>query len=82
VSPRLRPLSCSDDDDDDDGVAFPTSEHESRYESGDDLDDIYTDFSVMFGGRGGDGDDEDSMSDVDGYEEFMDDLDGIPWSAR
>lgn len=82
VSPRLQPLSSSDDDE---GVAFPTSEHESRYESGDDSDDVYTDFSVMFGGGGGDGaEDDDGMSgsEVDGYEEFMDDLDGIPWSAR
>ncbi|KAL8377662.1 hypothetical protein RB595_008383 [Gaeumannomyces hyphopodioides] len=82
VSPRLQPLSSSDDDE---GVAFPTSEHESRYESGDDSDDVYTDFSVMFGGGGGGGaEDDDGMSgsEIDGYEEFMDDLDGIPWSAR
>ncbi|KAL8403525.1 hypothetical protein RB594_008693 [Gaeumannomyces avenae] len=82
ISPRLQPLSSSDNEE---GMAFPTSEHESRYESGDDSDDVYTDFSVMFGGGGGDGaEDEDRMSgsEADGYEEFMDDLDGIPWSAR
>ncbi|KLU91251.1 hypothetical protein MAPG_09772 [Magnaporthiopsis poae ATCC 64411] len=82
ISPRLRPLASFDDEE---GVAFPTSEHESRYESGDESDDVYSDFSLMFGGGGGDGAEDDdgrSGGDVDGYEDFMDDLDGIPWSAR
>jgi hypothetical protein len=113
-SPRLRPLTRGsprrpslyrplDDEelaDADDGeVAFPTSEHESRYEGTDDLDDVYADFSVIFGGSGlreGDGagelDDEDDgpvggMAFGDdgggeGFEDYMDELDGIPWGSR
>jgi len=66
---------------DDDGVAFPTSEHESRY--GDEPDEVYADFGLIFGGGGGDSD----MSDEEGssgdqFEDYMDDLDGIPWNAR
>jgi len=84
-SPVLGPLRRSDpaegahedDDVDDDDCAFPTSEHESRYEPTDDPDDVYADFSVIFGGGGSDVD-----SDEEGYEEFMDDVDGIPYTAR
>lgn len=61
--------------------------------------DIYTDFSVIFGG-GGDGDDvdgccaeeteaqnesgsgEEKSSTGEHFEDYMDDLDGIPWDAR
>ncbi|KAK1751435.1 hypothetical protein QBC47DRAFT_81595 [Echria macrotheca] len=87
-SPRLRPmrspelrttrpaLSLDDVDElDDDSVAFPTSEHESRY--GDEPDDVYADFGVIFGG--------DEESDDDGaehYEDYLDEVDGIPWNAR
>lgn len=82
VSPRLQPLASLDDEE---GVAFPTSEHESRYESGDEPDHVYSDFAKIFGGGGGDGaedDDGGSGGAVEGYDDFMDDLDGIPWSAR
>lgn len=70
------------------GVAFPTSEHESRYESSDEPDDVYADFSVIFGGGGGGSGLDDEMEDEDlgdggtGYEDYMDELDGIPWMAR
>lgn len=86
-SPRLRPLRSPelrttrplfDMDDaydlDDDSVAFPTSEHESRY--GDEPDDVYTDFGLIFGGEGEEAD------DADNYEDYLDDVDGIPWNAR
>jgi len=59
---------------DDDSVAFPTSEHESRY--GDEPDDVYTDFGLIFGGEGEEAD------DADNYEDYLDDVDGIPWNAR
>ncbi|KAK0646840.1 hypothetical protein B0T16DRAFT_458723 [Cercophora newfieldiana] len=89
-SPRLRPLRSPElrttrplididdvDDLDDDSVAFPTSEHESRY--GDEPDDVYTDFGLMFGGEG---DPEDDESAGELYEDYLDEVDGIPWNAR
>ena len=81
-SPELRttrPLIDLDDLDalDDGCVAFPTSEHESRYE--DEPDDVYADFGVIFGG--GEGDLEDQLEE-DYYEDYLDDVDGIPWNAR
>ncbi|KAK3313563.1 hypothetical protein B0H66DRAFT_356289 [Apodospora peruviana] len=66
------------DDLDDEIVAFPTSEYESRYD--DDSDDVYTDFSVIFGSGEGDMSDEETSNEH--VEDFMDDLDGIPWNAR
>lgn len=89
-SPRLRPLRSPElrvtrpavalddlEDLDDDSMAFPTSEHESRYE--DEPDDVYADFGIIFGG-GGDGSDDEGG--VEQFEDYMDDLDGIPWNAR
>ncbi|OIW34193.1 hypothetical protein CONLIGDRAFT_677903 [Coniochaeta ligniaria NRRL 30616] len=65
---------------DDQEVAFPTSEHESRYESSDDPDDVYADFGIIFGG--GNAEDECEDEEEDHYEDYMDDMDGIPWTAR
>ena len=94
-SPRIRPLgspvlrgvrpSSSADVEDDEGlddqdVAFPTSEHESRYECIDEPDDVYADFGMIFGG--GSVDDEPEEDGESHYEDYMDDLDGIPWTAR
>jgi len=89
-SPRLRPLRSPElrttrplididdvDDLDDDSVAFPTSEHESRY--GDEPDDVYTDFGLIFGGECEPSDDE-GAGEL--YEDYLDDVDGIPWNAR
>lgn len=75
----------SDDLLDDEGladleVAFPSSEHESRYESTDEPDEVYADFGVLFGG--GSADVEPNDDERDNYEDYMDDLDGIPWTAR
>lgn len=76
------------DDDDDGSMAFPTSELESRYEDDPEEDEggggVYADFSVIFGGGdGGVEEDEDGVGDgMDHYEDYMDDLDGIPWGAR
>jgi len=71
------PDGDDDDDVDDEECAFPTSAHESRYEPTDEPDDVYADFSVIFGGGGSDVD-----SDEEGYDEFLDDIDGIPYMAR
>lgn len=94
-SPRIRPVrspelsstrssNLADLDDveglDDQGVAFPTSEHESRYESSDEPDDVYADFGMIFGG--GSTEDEGEEEEDDHFEDYMDDLDGIPWTAR
>ena len=90
-SPKLRPLrspelrssrlaaDLDDDDLDDDVMSFPSSDLDGKYEESDDHDDVYSDFGAIFGGGSdGEGSDEDS----DHYEEYMDDLDGIPWSVR
>ena len=90
-SPRLRPLRSPElrtsrpaielaelDDLDDENTAFPSSEHESRYD--DDPDDVYADFGLIFGG--GEGDLSDEEGSTDHFEDVMDDLDGIPWTAR
>ncbi|KAB5511662.1 hypothetical protein GE09DRAFT_981654 [Coniochaeta sp. 2T2.1] len=94
-SPRLRPIRSPelrstrppymadlDDEEelDDQEVAFPTSELESRYDSGDDSEDVYADFGVIFGG--GVADDEEEQEVQDHYEDYMDDMDGIPWTVR
>ena len=90
-SPKLRPLQSpelrssrlaadlDDDDLDDDVMSFPSSDLDGKYEASDDHDDVYSDFGAIFGG-GSDG--EGSDEDGDHYEEYMDDLDGIPWSVR
>ncbi|GAB1321035.1 hypothetical protein MFIFM68171_11245 [Madurella fahalii] len=89
-SPRLRPMRSPElrvtrpaialedlTDLDDDDVAFPSSEHESRYD--DEPEDVYADFGVIFGG----GESGSTEADAgDHYEDYMDDLDGIPWNVR
>ncbi|KAK4108951.1 hypothetical protein N656DRAFT_792187 [Canariomyces notabilis] len=75
---RLDDENGEEEEEEDDGVAFPTSEHESRYE--DEPEDVYADFGVIFGGGEGDAPDEDGGGDH--FEDYMDDLDGIPWNAR
>ncbi|KAK0752784.1 hypothetical protein B0T18DRAFT_2366 [Schizothecium vesticola] len=90
-SPRMRPLRSPElrttrplidlddlEDLDDESVAFPTSEHESRYD--DEPDDVYADFGVIFGG--GEGGSLDDELEEDFYEDYLDDVDGIPWNAR
>lgn len=65
---------------DDGESAFPSSEHDGRYDSSDDPDDVYADFELIFCGGGSDG--EPSDDEGEHYEDVMDDLDGIPWMAR
>ncbi|KAB5518071.1 hypothetical protein GE09DRAFT_518680 [Coniochaeta sp. 2T2.1] len=86
-SPELqssRPTYMADLDDeevfDDQEVAFPTSDLESRYDSGDDSEDVYADFGMIFGGGAADDEEEEEVQDH--YEDYMDDMDGIPWTVR
>lgn len=80
ASPELRPQRTFDTavEDDDEEVAFPTAAHESRYEASDDPVDVYSDFSLIFGVPGDTDDGEDEHS----FEEYLDELDGIPCSVR
>ncbi|CAK7214448.1 hypothetical protein SBRCBS47491_002146 [Sporothrix bragantina] len=80
---------ADDDDFDDDECAFPTSEHETRYEANDDVEDVYADFSVLFNSSAladsdGDGGESGSWagSDLDGLDDYMDELDGIAHLPR
>ncbi|KAL2195359.1 hypothetical protein P885DRAFT_62117 [Corynascus similis CBS 632.67] len=71
-----------DDDEDEEGVG-----------EGEGGVGVYADFSVIFGGGGNSGDDEGEGNkkrggrgdceegDVDCFEDYMDDLDGIPWGG-
>ncbi|KAI0840348.1 hypothetical protein F5Y06DRAFT_294332 [Hypoxylon sp. FL0890] len=83
---RPSPLSLQAEDDDE-GVAFPSPDLETRYAdlSDDDMDDVYADFGVLFGSgsrspEGGSGSSEAGAGDHF-YEEYLDELDGIPWVA-
>lgn len=72
-------------------MAFPASDLDSRYAdlSDDDIDDVYADFSAIFGGGSGnseslesEGTEHPRSSDEEHfYEEYLDELDGIPWVA-
>ncbi|KAK8101130.1 uncharacterized protein PG998_007462 [Apiospora kogelbergensis] len=67
-----------------DTSAFPVIEDDYRYAdlSDDDMDDVYTDFGALFGGSAakspGDGVKDDEEEHF--YEEYLDELDGIPWA--
>lgn len=78
---RERELDAEEAEDRDNGCAFPGSEWlECRYHDDDEEEErdgteVYADFGVIFGG----GSDADSDEE---YQDYMDDLDGIPWSVR
>ncbi|KAI1114561.1 hypothetical protein F5Y14DRAFT_450866 [Nemania sp. NC0429] len=73
-----------DASDEEDNTAFPASSFCDRYAdlSDDDMDDVYADFGVLFGSgacspearAGGSPPVEEQF-----YEEYLDELDGIPW---
>ncbi|KAK8058610.1 hypothetical protein PG994_009058 [Apiospora phragmitis] len=71
-------------DEAEESTAFPVIEDGYRYAdlSDDDMDDVYTDFGALFGGGAakspGDGTGEDEEEHF--YEEYLDELDGIPWA--
>lgn len=94
-SPRMKPVRSPDlrssrppaivaglDDDeylDDEEASFPTSEYESRYDLAEEPDDVYADFGIIFSGGN-----VDDFADGEGdhYDDYMDDMDGIPWTVR
>ncbi|KAF7552716.1 hypothetical protein G7Z17_g4108 [Cylindrodendrum hubeiense] len=79
-SPELRPSTSLShlDDLEEDSFAFMHPEVDDWDELGDDQDNVYSDFSVMFGQEspGAEGKDERT------YEEYLDELDGICWVSR
>ncbi|KAH9886172.1 hypothetical protein F4778DRAFT_484959 [Xylariomycetidae sp. FL2044] len=92
VVPIAGPLSSSGGGgngmaDDDDEIAFPSPDLDTRYAdlSDDDMGDIYADFGVIFGSGARPSESSASGSDLVGdehfYEEYLDELDGIPWAA-
>ncbi|KAF3005228.1 hypothetical protein E8E14_002467 [Neopestalotiopsis sp. 37M] len=73
----MTPLAGADEDE----ASFPDADLDSRYadSSDDDVDGVYADFGVLFGGRADspDGAEEDEHY----YEEYLDEVDGIIWSS-
>lgn len=79
---------------DDDQLSFSATDYSDDF--ADPNDEIYTDFSIIFGSSGNGGGDgaeedgadnergsmEDNSKDSEHFEDYMDDLDGIPWDAR
>lgn len=71
-------------DEAEESTAFPVIDDDYRYAdlSDDDMDDVYTDFGALFGGGAakspGDGARDDEEEHF--YEEYLDELDGIPWA--
>lgn len=106
-SPRLRPVRSPElptarsqggepSAGDDDQLSFSATDYSDDFAEPDD-NDIYTDFSVIFGGGGsggsrgaeeaGTGNERggsvgEKSGAVEHFEDYMDDLDGIPWDAR
>ncbi|KAK8065741.1 hypothetical protein PG997_012488 [Apiospora hydei] len=71
-------------DEAEESTAFPVIDDDYRYAdlSDDDMDDVYTDFGALFSGGAakspGDGTRDDEEEHF--YEEYLDELDGIPWA--
>ncbi|KUI62335.1 hypothetical protein VP1G_09462 [Cytospora mali] len=99
-SPRLRPLRSPERPavrsqdldsavDDDQLLTFSATDYSDDFADPDD-GEIYTDFSLIFGGSSEEKVAEDSERDAveyssgadEHFEDYMDDLDGIPWDAR
>lgn len=80
---------------DEDELSFPATDYSDDFLENE-SDEVYTDFGAIFGGGGDDDEDErrdtasvaDPVGDVarehgvEHFEDYMDDLDGIPWGAR
>ncbi|KAI8625632.1 hypothetical protein F5Y19DRAFT_261759 [Xylariaceae sp. FL1651] len=75
----------ADISDEEDNTAFPASNFRDRYAdlSDDDMDDVYADFGVLFGSgaRSPEARTVGSPAEEQFYEEYLDELDGIPWVA-
>lgn len=77
-SPELRPSGGSLDDLEEDSFAFLHPEDDDWDDGTDDPDNVYSDFSVIFG----DGTPGAEAQDERTYEEYLDELDGICWVSR
>ncbi|KAI0805353.1 hypothetical protein GGR55DRAFT_292077 [Xylaria sp. FL0064] len=81
VQPTPSPADTTASDEED-NTAFPAASFHDRYAdlSDDDMDDVYADFGVLFG-SGARSPDRAAGSPVEEqfYEEYLDELDGIPW---
>lgn len=73
----MTPLAGADEDE----ASFPDSDLDSRYTeaSDDEMDDVYADFGVLFGG--GTDSLEGLEEDEHFYEEYLDEVDGIIWAS-
>ncbi|KAH8167440.1 hypothetical protein CIB48_g817 [Xylaria polymorpha] len=73
----------TDVSDEEDNTAFPSASFQDRYAdlSDDDMDDVYADFGVLFGSAALSPESRAVGSPVEEqfYEEYLDELDGIPW---
>ncbi|KAI0435944.1 hypothetical protein F4803DRAFT_259785 [Xylaria telfairii] len=69
--------------DEEDNTAFPSASFQDRYAdlSDDDMDDVYADFGVLFGSGAlsPEARAAGSPAEEQFYEEYLDELDGIPW---
>ncbi|KAI1749233.1 hypothetical protein F4782DRAFT_315733 [Xylaria castorea] len=74
------PVDASDEED---NTAFPSASFQNRYAdlSDDDMDDVYADFGVLFGSgaRSPEARAVGSPAEEQFFEEYLDELDGIPW---
>lgn len=71
-----------DASDEEDNTAFPAARFCDRYAdlSDDDMmDDVYADFGVLFGSGVRSPEARSSPVEEQHYEEYLDELDGIPW---
>lgn len=93
-SPELLALRSHPDCDglDDDELSFPATDYSDDFLENE-SDEVYTDFGAIFGGHGEAADECEATGYGEGcageerhggehFEDYMDDLDGIPWGAR
>lgn len=78
VTSIMTPMPGGDDD-----SSFPAPDLDNRYAdmSDDDMDDVYADFGVLFGGGGSADSPERVEEDDHFYEEYLDEVDGITWAS-
>ncbi|CAM1509791.1 Fc.00g001260.m01.CDS01 [Cosmosporella sp. VM-42] len=77
-SPELRPSSMPLDDLDEDCFGYLHPEDDDWDDGADDPDNVYSDFSVIFG----EGSPGAEAQEERTYEEYLDELDGICWVTR
>ncbi|TRX91211.1 hypothetical protein FHL15_007816 [Xylaria flabelliformis] len=83
-APSIPPPPAADVvSDEEDYTAFPSASFQDRYAdlSDDDMDDVYADFGVLFGSgsRSPEARAVGTPAEEQFFEEYLDELDGIPW---